>query len=252
MAITEKVLFASDLHIPYHHPRYLDLLMKVQKSFKPDTIAYLGDIDDACPVSRWSEGKADELEKALITYAPQVQTFFKDSREISPDARIHYATGNHEIRYEDYINRKAPAFKDFVTPEFLWKTDTYGIELSHYNNPPFELYPGFYVHHGPYALKDAGSSVRKVMDEFCITCMVGHSHRQAFVHKTFELAGFTLRGWELGHLTDTKSDGMAYDRLHDWCPGFAVGYYDDGYMHVELVTISPDFTCMVGGKLYKA
>lgn len=252
MPISEKVLFGSDFHIPYHNVRYMNLWMKVMKSFKPDTVAILGDLDDACPVSKYSDGKPEEVEQAIITYAPQVQNFFGDVRKALPKARIHYATGNHEARYDEYIAKKAPALKDLITPEFLWKTDTHGVELSYYNKPPFQLYDDFYIHHGPYALKGAGNSVAKVNDEFNITCMVGHSHRQAFVAKTFELRGYSVRGWEIGHMTDVTSDGMAYDRLHDWLPGFAVGYVENGYVHVEIVTISPDYSCMVGGKLYTA
>ena len=201
---------------------------------------------------KFSDGRPEEVQNAIITYAPKVRQFFADVRNCRPDARIHYATGNHENRYDDYIARKAPAFQEIITPEFLWNTDTHGVELSYYNNPPFELYPGFYVHHGPYALSGAGKSVHKVLDEYNITCMVGHSHRQGYIAKNFELKGEMIRGWEIGHLTDTKSEGMSYDRLHDWHAGFAVGYYDSDYMHVELVSIAPDYTAVVGGKLYKA
>lgn len=47
MTVSEKVLFGSDFHIPYHNVRYMNLWMKVMKSFKPDTVAILGDLDDA-------------------------------------------------------------------------------------------------------------------------------------------------------------------------------------------------------------
>lgn len=248
----EKVLFGSDFHIPYNNPRYTDLWFKVLKSLKPSTVAILGDLDDACPVSKYSDGKPEEVEQAIVTYAPKVQGFFHDVRKIVPNARIHYATGNHEARYDEYVAKKAPALRSLITPEFLWKTDTYGVELSFYNRPPFELFPGFYIHHGPYAVSGAGRSVNKLLDEYNISAMVGHSHRQGYVHKTFELKGETIRGWEIGHMTDVKSEGMSYDRLHDWLPGFAVGYVDEGYVHVELITISPDNTCVVGGKLFKA
>lgn len=252
MSISEKILFGSDFHIPYHNKRYMELWFKVLKSFKPDTVAILGDLDDACPVSKYSDGKPEEVEQAIATYAPQVQEFFEKVRKARPQARIHYATGNHEARYDEYIAKKAPALRNLITPEFLWKTDTYGVELSYYNKPPHELYPDFYIHHGPYALKGAGNSVAKVNDEFGITCMVGHSHRQAFTAKTYALKNEIIRGWEIGHMTDVESEGMAYDRLHDWLPGFAVGYYEEDNMHVELVTISPSYTCVVGGKFFSA
>lgn len=226
--------------------------------FKPDVIDILGDLDDNSACSRYSAGTPDEVVNASAKYAPQVQDFFGELRKRCPDGQIHFATGNHEIRYSDYISSKAPALEGLITPEILWKTDTYGIELSYYNNPPVHRFGDIWVHHGPYALKSSGDSVMKVMDEYAVSAIVGHSHRQAAVFKTFELKEEVLRGYELGHMTDIKSYGMGYTALHNWQPGFAISYIESGantkdgfYPHIQLVTISPDFTCVVDGKLFR-
>lgn len=248
----EKWLLGSDFHIPYNDVRATEIFFKIQKWFQPDYIDILGDLDDACPVSRFAEGTPVEVSEAAYTYAPLVQDFFKRLRENSPEASIHYATGNHEQRYEDYINKKAPALRNLITPEILWKTDTYDIELSYYNNPPYERFPGMFVHHGPYALSKGGESVRKVLDDFNVSCIVGHSHRQAQVARSFPLAGRTLRGIELGHFADVNSIGMAYDRKHDWQMGGATAHIVDGFVHISPFFINDDYVTVVDGKKFSA
>lgn len=162
--------------------------------------------------------------------------------------RVHL-TGNS--RYDVYVSSKAPALVNLITPELLWNTETNGVQLSYYNNPPHERFENFYVHHGPYAVSKGGESVRKVMDDFQISCVVGHSHRQAYVAKSYPLPGITLRGWELGHFTDIDSSGMSYDRKHDWQAGFGIAHIENGYPHIQLIHINSDYECVVDGHLFK-
>lgn len=174
MGNTEIALFASDLHIPYHNKRHVDAWFKVLKYLKPSSVDIVGDLDDACPVSRWNEGKPEEILSGVNTYASEVQDFWRDVRTALPNADLHYETGNHEMRYDDYIAKKAPAFKDFITPEVLWKTDTYGVNVHWYNKPPVERFNGLYLHHGEAISKYAGESVRKDMDNWGVSILRGH------------------------------------------------------------------------------
>lgn len=246
-----KWMLVSDLHIPFHNTRWVSMWLDVVRWFKPDVVDILGDLDDACPVSRFSAGTSAEYEGAVYTYAPIVQSFFADLRQILPNAQIHYATGNHEARYDDYIAKNAPALTNLITPELLWKTDTYGIDLSYYNNPPVHRFGDIFVHHGPYAASKSGESVRKVLDDFNISAVVGHSHRQGYVAKSYPLANIELRGYELGHLTDIYSSGMGYDLKHDWQPGFGVAHIVDDEPHIQLINIRNDIA-VVDGRIFKA
>lgn len=245
-----KWVLASDFHIPFHNKRWLDMWFDVVKWYRPDVVDILGDLDDACPVSRFADGTTAEIEGAVVTYAPLIKRFFQDLREMLPDAQIHFATGNHEIRYDAYLEKKAPALKGLITPQLLWGTDDSGVELSYYNNPPVHRFGDLYVHHGPYALQAGGNSVRKVLDDFNVSAVVGHSHRQAYVAKSYPLSNTELRGYELGHMTDIYSTGMGYDLKHDWQAGFATAHIVDGYPHVSLIGIN-DNTCVVDGKVFK-
>lgn len=221
------------------------------KWFKPDVIDILGDLDDQLCFSRFSDKTPDEILNAAATYAHLVQDFFKTIRTIRPNAYVHFATGNHDIRYESYIEKKAPAITGLITPETLWKTETYGIELSHYNNPPVHRFGDIYVHHGLYALSGAGSSAKKLSDEFGVSVICGHSHRQGYIPKKYKLRNETVRAYELGHMTDVYSEGMSYDSKHDWNMGFGLGYIYNGYPHIQLININEDFECVIDGKVFR-
>lgn len=244
-----KWILASDFHIPFHNVRHVNMWLDIVRWMKPDVIDILGDLDDACPVSRFADGTPAEIEGAVYTYAPLIRQFFKDLRDIVPNAQIHFATGNHEKRYDDYLDKSAPALKGLVTPEVLWGTDSSGIELSYYSNPPVHRFGDIFVHHGPYAVAKGGESVRKVLDDFNVSAIVGHSHRQAFVAQSYPLAQRELRGYELGHMTDIYSFGMGYDLKHNWQSGFATATIINDYPHISLVGIK-DNTCVVDGRVF--
>lgn len=240
----------SDFHIPYENPRYMKIWWDVMDWFAPDVVEIVGDLDDACPVSKFSDGRPEEVMGAITTYAPLVQKFFQTARE-KCSGQIYFHTGNHEKRYDEYIDRKAPALRDFLTPEMLWKTDTYGIELSFYDNPPVHRFGDIFCHHGLYVSKNSGDSVRKMVDEFGVSIVSGHSHRQAYAPRTYELRNETLRAWEIGHMTDISSPGMGYAAHHPWQAGFAIGHIVNDYPHIQLVSINEAYECVVDGKVFR-
>lgn len=245
-----KWALVSDIHIPYHNERYLTGWFNFIKWWKPDVVDILGDLDDACPVSRFSTGTSIEYENAVVTYAPLIQKFFADLRGILPNSEIHFATGNHEARYDKYIDSKAPALAGLITPDLLWHTEKHGIDLSYYSAPPVKRYGGYHVHHGPYALKEGGDSSRKAMLEFGVSVAVGHSHAQAITAKTFELRDEIHYAIECGHLVNIHSSGMAYARLRDWQPGFVTMHLDGDAALPQIHPIIDD-RFVVDGKLFK-
>jgi hypothetical protein len=56
-----KWAFVGDLQIPYHDKRAVALFFKVMKSWKPDVIDVVGDIDDQLEYSTFSDGTTDEF-----------------------------------------------------------------------------------------------------------------------------------------------------------------------------------------------
>jgi hypothetical protein len=52
-------------------------------------------------------------------------------------------------------------------------------------------------------------------------------------------------------MCDEKSSGMNYTQNHNWQKGFAIAHIENGeHPHVQIVEISPNYTCFVDGKLF--
>lgn len=271
-----KALIASDFQFPFHDKRATNLWFKVLKSFKPDHVVLAGDIDDACHFGRWTAGghndfinklpeapSGDDMLRKTFEYADITKEFYRDTRDaIGPDAKMTSALGNHDIRPMEYFDKKnMHEVQKQVNPESLWGLDSIGCEWITYADRPLHLWGGFHVHHGMSISKHAGESVRNDVDNFGVSLIRGHSHRQAVYHKTYPLRNETLTGIELGHFMDIDSTGASYDNVHNWQLGFGVAWVEDNpkagtqdgkYAHIDLVRISPDYTCVVGGKLYSA
>lgn len=244
-------LFASDIHFPRHDSRMLELWFQVLKYMKPQAVDLLGDIDDADGTGRWAEGTSREgfsLDDAGITGTRQL---LKDIHRVVPKADKHFHDGNHGwTRHKKYLDKNFPAsLKDEVyTPEVLYEYQKAGFVWHEYDQPPVRRYGDIFAHHGESISKHAGESVRNDVEKWGVSVIRGHSHRQGEYFKSFPLDGRTVRGYEIGHMCDAKK--MDYIINPDWQAGFAYGIVHGDQVFVDTVEIH-DYTCFVGGRLFK-
>lgn len=260
-----KWMLSSDQQIPYHDPRAIELWFKVMKSFKPDVVDYLGDTDDQACYSRWTEGRPVEFLQAHKDGQPETifpmarseaqgaREFYEQTRKMRPNAQLFSALGNHDVRVFDYFEKKLPEQLSAMTPESLWGLDTLGYEYIFYGDMPKKRFGDIHVHHGVAISQHAGESVRKDVENFGVSIIRGHSHRAGSFFRTYELRDETVRGYEIGHMSDVKSDGMSYTNMKNWQQGFAIGHIENGERpHIQFIHISPEYTCYVDGKKYSA
>lgn len=257
---------ASDTQFPYHDRRALELWFKVLKYLKPDAVDYLGDISDQACFGRFVKGTPDEFkikyaqeleEQSFLSLAQSeekiARDFYAQTRQMLPDADIFVALGNHDIRIFDYAEKNFSDDQEHLTPESLWGLDSIGAEYIYYGDLPAHRFGDIYVHHGVSISQHAGDSARKDVDSFGVSIIRGHSHRIGDYYKTHELRNETLRGFEIGHLSDMKSAGMMYTNVHNWQQGFAFAVVENGgHPHVQVVKISPDYTCYIGRRKFVA
>lgn len=249
MANDLKVLFASDIHFPRHDPRKVDLLMKVMKWMKPDSVQYLGDIDDADSTGRWAVGP--ETMIGVGEGGVKLTTeLFAQTREMLPNAQINMFDGNHGwTRHNQYLMKNAPAMLDIIDSDTLYQYSKYGVNWYDYDKPPVKLFGDLYGHHGISISKYAGESVRNDCMNFDVSIIRGHSHRMGAWFKTYELTNRMLRGFEIGHLADERK--LDYEPTHDWQAGFAISHVVNDFPFVQLIQIN-DYTCVVDGKIFKS
>lgn len=264
-----KYLAVSDIQFPLHDKRALALWTKVLKSFKPDLVDLVGDIDNADPTSRWAAGSSEELfygldlkkatREELLPVAlagidsggaKDSRDYLTEIRKYLPKADIHLFDGNHGwTRHENYLKNKAPDLLQEISAESIYGTKDVGVEFHRYDALPFKRFNDMYVHHGNAVSKHSGESVKADMDAWGVSIIRGHSHRVGDFHKTFELTGQVLEGYEIGHLMDVEK--ATYMNQRNWQQGFLYGYISGGQHHLTLVKIK-NYECFVAGKHFIA
>lgn len=283
-----KWAFVGDLQIPYEDKRAVALWFKVMKSWKPDAIDIVGDIDDQLEYSKYSDGTTDEFmsqlktkerdfEKSLAAYEKELdggntllvppsldlspipmikanadgaKCFYTAVRKQHPNANIHSSLGNHDIRIFGYIDRKAPQYNEEVTPNMLWGLDDLGITWRMYHEKPFLRFADTYVHHGN-TTSTTGPTIRKDIDDYGVSLVRGHSHKAMIAYKTYPMLDKILHGMETGHMCDPTAYGLQYAGNPDWQLGFGLAQITpEGKIQLEFIPIHNDYTCIVDGKLF--
>jgi len=268
-----KWAFVGDLQIPYHDKRAVALFLKVMKSWKPDAIDIVGDIDDQLEYSSFSDGTTDEFFSLLkkgkqdegesddmfrrrlsplpfvASNAAGARKFYTDIRKSHPNCDIHASLGNHDIRVFKYIDKKFPDYVEFLTPNMLWGLDDLGITWRDYDLPPFERFGGVFVHHGA-TTTTAGLAVKSDIDNYNISLARGHDHRGGVVYKSYPMTGTTLVGLGTGHLCDPSAYGLSYTINPSWEQGFGIGHVVDGFAALQFIPIR-DYVCVVDGRVFK-
>lgn len=257
-----KWAFVGDLQIPYEDPRAVALWFKVMKWWKPDAIDIVGDIDDQLEYSTFSDGTTDEFFAQLkkeedpspLSFieknANAAKQFYARVRKQHPDSDIHASLGNHDIRIFKYIDRKAPAYNDSVTPNSLWGLDDQGITWKRYSEKPHLRFGDVYVHHGD-TTSATGMGVKADIVNYNISLVRGHDHRGGVVNKTYPIPGVRLQGMGTGHMCDPNGYGLQYTINPSWELGFGIAHVVDGFAHLQFISITPDYTCVVDGRVFR-
>lgn len=258
-----KWMLSSDQQIPYQDDKAIKLWFDVMRWFKPDVVDYLGDTSDQFCFARFQDGSTTEFLNQLpkddanpdfLKYIKKEEAdtakFYAKTRKMRPNAEIFSALGNHDIRVENYVDKKLPDLLHEITPENLWGLDNLGIDYIHYDDLPRLRYGGLYAHHGISAPAGSGAAVKSDIGNLGVSLIRGHSHRMGAYYKTYELRNETLRGYEIGHMCKVDSDGFKYSQIHDWQQGFAVGLISGDQVHIQLIEILPDYSCWVAGKRF--
>ena len=242
----KKVLFIPDTHRPYHDKKAWKLLLKVGKSFKPDTVVILGDFADMFSVSSHSKNPNRVLK--LAEELADVKLGLQELNSLNAKKKL-YISGNHEDRLERYLQDQAPELFNLMNIPQILELNQLGWEYVPYKSD-YKL-GAIYLTHD---IGSAGrSSVFRCIDSYQHSNVTGHTHRMAFVVEG-NAAGEAKVAAQFGWLGDVE----AADYMHrmkarkDWALGFGVGYLNEstGVVYLQPVPIV-NYTCVVEGKFYK-
>jgi len=232
----------SDCHYwPGHITAAHQILLKIAKDIQPKVIIGNGDLLDGYSISThpkimWEEGPslADEIET--------IQLRLGEIQEASPKSKLIRTIGNHCLRYETYLAKHAPQYKDIhgaSLEDHIPNWDTaWAVVLNDHTVVKHRLKGGTGAAYNN--AKTAGTNI-----------VTGHTHRLTartvsnYVGEHVGIEGGTLSDpVEGGQYVYTESNPL------DWQSGFVVLHIDGDELHHELVHVK-NGQAWYGGKKYK-
>lgn len=214
----ERILYLSDIHIPYHNIEALTAAIQYGLDNRVDTVFIGGDFLDFYSLSTFERdprqrGFAEELETG--------REVLQILRREFANAPIFYQLGNHEERFERYMRVKAPELLsvDEFRIDKLLDFDKLGVELID-GKRVAKAGKLNIVHGHEFGRGGASSSVnpaRGLYNRSKTSTICGH-HHQTSEHTEQDLNGDIVTTWSSGCLCELSPDYMPINR---WNHGFA-------------------------------
>jgi predicted phosphodiesterase len=210
------VLSLSDIHVPYHDERAINVAVKHAKKQHKITVLLLnGDCCDFYSLSRFNteKDKRDLMDELFI--ARTLLAWFKEQ---FPKCRRIFKRGNHEDWWDRYINFNAleMASCDFTQLGTALELEKHGFEEVHDNMIMAGELP---ILHGHEMKNSSGvNPARAAFLKGNHSSLSGHLHRTSS-HSESDMFHKEIMTWTQGCLCGRRPE---YARINKWNLGFAV------------------------------
>lgn len=228
---TERVMFLSDIHAPFHDKDAIQAILRFIPEFDPHRIVLNGDIQDFYSLSRFDRDY--ERHESLDEEIAIGNRIRSQIRHAAPNADIIETEGNHEARLEAYLRRNVdtlapilslPKVKEAMSMKSLFNHDLY--DITGYGSEGFYLRENFRVKHGEFARQDAGMSAKAQMLRGFTSGVSGHSHRLS--RFPFRADGGRLFEWFEGGCLCLLDAEYIRGGVPNWEQGFIIGQFSTG------------------------
>lgn len=234
-----RVLILSDIHIPYHDDAALVAALEFGIEKDVNCIYLNGDTMDMYQLSRHEKNPAN---RSFSYELDCTRTFLKSLRKMFPNAHIVYKIGNHDERYQKFINQNPQLLgvDVFQLDSLLNFTE---LRIQEVKSKQWAYAGKLPILHGHELPTKSGgvNPARTVQLKLNKQAIVGHFHRETRSNgKQFDDKPYTT--YSSGCLCDLNP---AYMPINDWNHGFTYVEVDpktENY-YVQQKTI-------VDGKIY--
>lgn len=207
----KKVGIMSDVHVPFHSMSALTCVIKYFREEKIDCLIMNGDIFDFYSISR------HEKEKDLRDFAKEIEmgrNFLQKIRDLFPTIPIYYKMGNHEARWQKYLNEQAEEFAALHEMQFeqffrldklnmIYIPDWQGIELA-----------DLLILHGQELMAGGMNPSQSTFNKTFCNTLIGHVHRTTSTIKKDGFKNF-IHSYSTGCLTQLSPKYYPFAQ-HNW------------------------------------
>ena len=211
-----QYLILSDTHIPYHDRGAL--ILALESVSDPAGVILNGDIMDHFALSQWDK---DPRRKDFARELRTTREILGIIRNAFPTASIVYKMGNHEERYERYMELKAPELLDVAAFDLanVLELDDLGIDLVR-DKRPIRLGKLNVIHGHEYrfSISNPVNPARGLFLRSKALALCAHFHQSSH-HSENTLDDKQLVCYSTGALCDLHPKYMV---LNKWNLGFAI------------------------------
>lgn len=243
-------LVIPDTHVPFEDRKAYKLMLEVARAIDPYEILFLGDFLDFYNVTSHKKDASIKVDfKYEIDYANEK---FDEIDFIFPKAKKTFIEGNHEFRFERYINEKCPELFGVTDWQLLtkmaerrWTVIPYGPEQKYAIQGS-----ALFARHEP---NPPSGAVGAVLKQCMASLVFGHIHRICEGYAV-NIKEEQFVAWCPGWLGNKHHKVMSYIKGHaQWSLGFGVVWVDPltKMFYHQKIPILPDYSCMVNGQRFK-
>lgn len=200
-----KIGIISDIHIPNHRNREINLALQKFDEFGVDCIIINGDLLDNTPYTKFL---TPPNKKDARRYLDLAEQFLKGLRESFPDAKIIWAEGNHDFWYYQYLMRKAPELYGDPYYHLQHRLNLHDYNIEFIGQERYIMACKLAICHGHYLVRGVFtpvSAARTVMMKAKVPCIIGHVHKTSEFTQT-DLHGDIVTTWSTGCLCTLTPD----------------------------------------------
>lgn len=223
-------LIMSDIHIPFHDKKALEIALNHAAKYPLDIIMLLGDIADCFELSSF------DREPDLIRFKDEVAMiieFLRELKRLFPKTKIYYKFGNHEKRFDAYMQKKAPELfgLEGLRLDTIFKLAEIGINYIP-EDKIVDLNGLILLHGHEYknAITSPANPARTLFLRTKAISLCGHYHQESD-HSEPTVNGEVIATWSIGCLCQLHPKYMP---LNKWTQGFALYFQEpDGFWRIE-------------------
>lgn len=217
----ERVVFLSDIHVPFHDKVLWANVVEFLKWYKPHTVFWNGDIADCYAVSSFVKD-ADRVH-SFQSEMDQTVELLEEGRLACPkNSQHYYVPGNHEHRIERFLNSRAPELASLRALKLSELLQLKRLKIRLAPRQGVLLRNNFLVHHGTVVRGETGASAQAELKKSGMSGLSGHVHRLGSYRLTDRTG---VRVWfEQGCLCETDPEYIL--GAPNWSQGFVAGEFD--------------------------
>jgi predicted phosphodiesterase len=240
---TRTYVILPDQQIPWHDRELHEVVLRMLADVKPDGVVNSGDITDKPQFSLkypWNHRMVDDPISSVKYHQRTARQVLREYVQAAGSEDNWIVEGNHDARFLSYVSARAPllhavedeggrplisldAYLDATNSGYQIATDPNG--MAGYPASHIVLGKHLAVYHG-WLLGNGkgGASAAAHLEYLQHSVIVGHTHRQAKVHKTLHTVNgdvVVLVGVEAGTLALVKG-GLGHTVNPNWQQGLAI------------------------------